>query len=435
MILRSIFQVLPLLPLISSFAPRVTPSRRKNVLKASVNGEVFALTILLSSTAHSLIPSTTAPPSLPSAPTTSYSRHTSVSLSNTLSSPFLASPSIPSLALSQVPPSQADIAKLQKALAKVYDPSPDPASALPLLTEVIEIWESTSQPAFEVASLLRVKADCSLSLQLADSAYADYTSAIEVFKDSGPQALSELELASLGRARSTRLPSYTLPPNLTQSASDYRLALILSSRSDSDADSETERLKDGFTRNPFAAWEYASTLRDSDHLSDASEAFVKASEAFESIGDHPRSVLSSLDAGVTSASESRVSEDALKYLRDVISSTTTVEGTDTYLLQSVIAKECEARVALASVLWNQDRKPEAERELGEACERMTVLEADVVKRQAKPKGIQPRYTLDGSRPDPGEFSCARFKKREFLRQLGWPESLIIKAGKLLSVKA
>ena len=73
--------------------------------------------------------------------------------------------------------------------------------------------------------------------------------------------------------------------------------------------------------------------------------------------------ISALDAGIDLAASDN-SKDARASLEKAIKSTTSVEGSDIELLQRVIAKEGEGRIALASVLWEaKDTKPAAEDQL------------------------------------------------------------------------
>jgi len=152
-------------------------------------------------------------------------------------------------------------------------------------------------------------------------------------------------------------------------------------------------------------------------------------------------VISALDAGIDLAASDN-SKDARASLEKAIKSTTSVEGSDIELLQRVIAKEGEGRIALASVLWEaKDTKPAAEDQLFQACARMDQLQLDADTRRAArvKKGLAPdppiakrlSYTIDDTVGP--EASCTRYKNSEFLsKRLMWPESLIEKVSKLLT---
>lgn len=133
-------------------------------------------------------------------------------------------------------------------------------------------------------------------------------------------------------------------------------------------------------------------------------------------------------------------EKAKTSLEKAIKSTTSAEGNDIELLQRVVAKEGEARIALASILWgSKDTKPEAEDMLFQACARMDQLQVDADARKALrvKKGLGPeppaakrlKYTIDDTVGP--EASCTRYKNQQFLsKTLLWPESLQEKVAKL-----
>ena len=66
----------------------------------------------------------------------------------------------------------------------------------------------------------------------------------------------------------------------------------LTSRDDWDTDAENE--EDGASRNPYAAWEWASTLRSAGDFGGAARTHKLASEAFDDIGDKVSSSTDSL---------------------------------------------------------------------------------------------------------------------------------------------
>jgi hypothetical protein len=220
------------------------------------------------------------------------------------------------------------------------------------------------------------------------------------------------------------------------------LAMRMTSREEWDTNPELEA--DGAQRNPYAAWEWGMALRASDgpgQLQEAAEKHILASESFKEIGDRARSTISKLDAGIDLAGIADISnskfDEAVKLLKEGIKSTTLVEGRDVELLQRVIAKEGEARIALASLLWSHGDKAAAEAELGEACSRLDQLQADAdVREKARIKsGAMPavkvqklRFTIDDTVGV--ECSFSRFRSEKFLDSLSWPKSLQEKVTKL-----
>ena len=83
---------------------------------------------------------------------------------------------------------------------------------------------------------------------------------------------------------------------MAQAAKDYQLALRLSSREEWDTDAENEA--DGATKNPYAAWEWGTSLRSIGDLDSAWKVHRLASEAFDDIGDKARSIISQMDEGI-----------------------------------------------------------------------------------------------------------------------------------------
>ena len=222
---------------------------------------------------------------------------------------------------------------------------------------------------------------------------------------------------------------------LLEASHDYQLSLRLSSREDWDTDQENE--EDGATRNPYAAWEWGSVLRLAGKYDEAANAHALASQAFKEIGDRARSVIAKLDAGVDLAAGSKPDE-AKAVLSKAIKLTTSVEGRDVALLQRVIAKEGEARMALASVLWDSNDRAAAETEFSDACTRLEELEADAQARnaanskQAEPEQTQAKlqFSID-DQATVFEVSCSRFRNDKFLEEtLQWPAPLRAKVDRL-----
>jgi tetratricopeptide (TPR) repeat protein len=224
-----------------------------------------------------------------------------------------------------------------------------------------------------------------------------------------------------------------------QAVQDYEQALKLASREEWDTDAEL--LEDGARTNPYAAWEYGMALRLTGQYEQAQDTHRLASEYFDDIGDRGRSVISALDAGIdaaamrTTSSSSSSSDTAIVVLKNAIARTKTVEARDIPLLQRVIAKEGEGRVALASLLWTSNEKIEAESEYGLACQRLEQLEVDGMARQKTnaPVIIQPPRLTFNIDDNAGalDISCTRLKNKDFLTdRLEWPEELQQKANKL-----
>mmetsp|Transcript_7180 Transcript_7180/g.10287 ORF Transcript_7180/g.10287 Transcript_7180/m.10287 type:complete len:438 (-) Transcript_7180:7-1320(-) len=333
------------------------------------------------------------------------------------------------------PPTDVEIKLLREAFDAFYGQR-NPAKAEELLTKTISAWER--QPPDERAALYRVRGDCYMGLMRADEAVKDYNVAIELLEGPGGEKAdpSERPEARLGRARAIRSLDVKTKEQYAQAAEDYQISLRLSSREDWDTDEENEQ--DGASRNPYAAWEWGMAQRGKGDLKGAAETHTVASLAFKEIGDRAHSVISALDAGIDLAATDD-SAAAKAVLEDAIKRTTSVEGNDISLLQRVIAKEGEARIALASVLWGSNDKAGAEAQLGEACTRLDQLEADFDARQAAlkksgavplPKAEKLPFTIDDT-VGAGRISCSRFKNDKFLDDtLIWPESLQEKVKKL-----
>lgn len=331
-------------------------------------------------------------------------------------------------------PSKADIQLLRQAFAEFYGVERDLEKSESLLSQVVELWQQ--QPPDELAGLYRVRGDCYTLMANAAKATADYTKAIELIR--GPEGdkadPSELPAALLGRARALKAQGSSLSVSQAKlAAQDYRDALILSSREE--WDTEQELLEDGATRNPFAAWEMGSVLRQADEWSQASKVHAMASVAFDEIGDKSRSAISLIDAGIDLAGAGQI-EKATALLSKAVSQTKGIEARDVGLLQRVIAKEGEGRMALAALQWDAGERQDAEGTLGKACERLEQMQVDAAQR--RPANVDPTsrllFSIDDSSPAVG-MSCSRFKNPTFLtEQLGWTEPLQKKMIKLQTLK-
>lgn len=363
------------------------------------------------------------------------------------------------------PPTPKEVALLREALAAFYGVNRDVIKAQELLSQAIEAWQK--QAPDERAALYRVRGDCYMALLKPQEAQKDYTIAIDLLEGPGGDLADPSELPAatyvdvfclslfcfckscrqshffnsclyrLGRARSIRSQGVIGKDLALQAAKDYQKSLRLSSREEWDTDQDME--EDGAARNPYAAWEWGSSLRQAGMYEKAAEVHSLASVAFDDIGDRAHSVISLLDAGIDLAAAGKIDE-AKSVLQNAIKRTTLVEGRDVELLQRVIAKEGEARMALASILWDTEDRAAAETQLGDACIRLEQLEADAQARISK-LGLKPsaapdrlKFSIDD---DIGAFdiSCSKFKNEKFLTEtLQWPETLQKKVNKLQSLK-
>lgn len=213
------------------------------------------------------------------------------------------------------------------------------------------------------------------------------------------------------------------------------------------AESLEDQINEGAARNPYAAWEWGAALRSKGEYEESFQARKLAAEKFELIGDKPRSVISELDGAIDLAmlasqnSDKGAVSQARSALEIAIAKTPKIESRDVQLLQHIIAKEGEARIALASLLWETPgEKQAAEKELGECCIRLDQLDADDQGRlkdvkKAQTKGSLPGFSIDNSIMNAGEISCSRFKNEKFLNEsLGWSDGLQAKAIKLQKLR-
>ena len=351
------------------------------------------------------------------------------------------------------PPTAEEVGLLRDALANFYGQPRDSARALELLDRAVAAPGWRRQPPDERAALYRVRGDARMDLKRPTEAAADYGTAIGLLEGPGGERAEEGELpaARLGRARAMRGAFLSGAKTLTNEewsgvAQDYQIALRLSSRDDY-LETDVEREQDGAARNPYAAWEWGQALRGAGRYGPASEVHTLAALSFKDIGDRARSVIAELDAGIDLAAAAAAGDDAnykdaKELLERAIPKTTGITtGTDVELLQRVIAKEGEARIALAAILWNAGDRAGAEKQLGEACVRFDQLEADNADREAArmKKGAMPPppkynkvlFSIDDIPGAGGKVSCARFRNDEFLiRTVEWPEALRAKVQKL-----
>lgn len=137
-----------------------------------------------------------------------------------------------------------------------------------------------------------------------------------------------------------------------------------------------------------------------------------------------------MDAGIDLAAMGKTTQ-AKDTITNAIKSMKTIEGGDVDLLQRLIAKEGESRIALASILWDSGDKQEAESLLGTACYRLEQLEADAVKRNKMSPDLSGKLFFSIDDQIGAGSSCSRFKNEKFLTEtLDWPETLQKKVTKL-----
>jgi tetratricopeptide (TPR) repeat protein len=335
------------------------------------------------------------------------------------------------------PPTKQEIALLREAFAAFYGAERDPSKALELLSKAVDAWQL--QPGDERAGLYRVRGDCFMALEQPNEAIGDYSTAIDLLKDPAVAAAAdpvELPASLLGRARAIRsLGVKATKEQAMKGAADYKEALVRSSREE--WDTQQELLEDGARTNPYATWEYGMALRLTGDFSQAQAVHTLAANYFDDIGDRARSVISRLDAGIDAAagsSDAKSTTAAKTLLVEAIASTKTVEGRDIPLLQRVIAKEGEGRMALASLEWTSGEKQKAESQLELTCERLDQLEEDAIQRnkinQPPKRATNLRFNIDDV-PGALDTSCSRLKNKEFLTdRLEWPAVLQDKLFKL-----
>jgi tetratricopeptide (TPR) repeat protein len=356
------------------------------------------------------------------------------------SSPSILSEGVSSWILAAAP-SKDEVQLLRQAFAEFYGVDRDLARSEGLFSEVIGLW--LKQPADERAALYRVRGDCYALLADADKAIADYATAIQLLQSPGGDKADpeELPAALLGRARAYKSRGTDLAKaDAVQASKDYEAYLKLASREEWDTD--VELVEDGATRNPYAAWEWGSVLRQTGDWEAAGRAHALAAQAFTEIGDRAHAVMSLTDAGIDYAAANNVAE-ATSILEKAIRQTQGVEARDTVLLQKVIAKEGEGRMALAALLWNDSKEPngkfQAEKILGDACVRLEQMQAQKSGKTSSTTALAPmstglRFSIDDTTPAAMDISCYRFKNPAFLDKLGWPADLQKKVIKLETLR-
>lgn len=361
------------------------------------------------------------------------------------------------------PPSNEEIQKLQKAFALFYGADRNVDEAVNLLTKSIESWKATNQGEDEIAGLYRVRGDAYMELSQPKMAAADYSKSIDLLDGpDGNKADPEEKPASrLGHGRAIRSLGSSATKEEARSASkDYEVYFRLVSRVDDDNEKQagatfSDAIIDGIQRNPYAAWEWGMVNRAAGDYDTAAEVHRLAAKAFEEIADKPRAVISALDQGIDLAAGLGESDDAKdngkklamakKFLEDAITSDIGTEGRDVELLQRVVAKEGEARIALSGVLWNSKEKAGAEAQFGDACGRLDNLNQDYQEREQEriknmkgrmppPKVKKLGFSIDDI-VGADEASCSRFKNEKFVHEkLVWPQGLQTKVNKFLTLK-
>ncbi|KAL3764549.1 hypothetical protein ACHAWO_007920 [Cyclotella atomus] len=375
--------------------------------------------------------------------------------SSTTSSSSIESP--PSIILASIPqraPTNDEIKLLQSAFASFYGAEKDVAKAVELLTQTIDVWETTRQGGDEIAGLYRVRGDAYMELMQSANAEKDYGKAIALLDgEDGDKADPEERPASrLGRARAVRsMGSSATVSQATQASKDYELYFTYVSRLDPDDDPSkikdnfSEAIVDGIQRNPYAAWEWGMVNRAAGQYAKAAEIHRLSGNAFDEIGDKPRATICRLDEGIDLASgvkDDKVDAKVKNYLVEVIDSTPGVDGRDVQLLQRVVAKEGEARIALSGLLWGSKEKGAAESQLGTACARLDELNRDYNSREQERikkggKGTPEMQKLGFSIDDivgADEASCSRFKNDQFVEnKVIWSQNLRASVKKFLTL--
>ncbi|KAL7516305.1 hypothetical protein ACHAWX_001333 [Stephanocyclus meneghinianus] len=296
------------------------------------------------------------------------------------------------------PPTKDEISLLQRAFADLYGTERNVAQAVDLLSQTITTWESTHQSGDEIAGLYRVRGDAYMELLQPKNAEQDYGKAIEYLDGvDGDKADPEERPASrLGRARAVRsMGMFASLSQAIQASNDYQTYFGYISRLDVDDDEnfdiQTSKQKeilnmisdavvDGIQRNPYAAWEWGMVSRVAEQYTQAAEIHRLASIAFEEIGDKPRATICRLDRAIDLAcafneeGEKNNNMGKVKQIMvEAIDSTVGVDGRDVQLLQRVVVKEGETRIALSGLLWGTKEKAAAEVQFGEACGELNQL--------------------------------------------------------------
>lgn len=245
-----------------------------------------------------------------------------------------------------------------------------------------------------------------------------------------------------------------------QASKDYETYFIMTSNIGGDDNSvastksdETisfsEVIIDGMNSNPYAAWEWGLVNRVAQQYDTAAEIHRLASNAFGDIGDKPRKVICALDRGIDMACGLGDGKDddkkltlAKNTLEEEIENDVNVEGRDVALLQRLVVKEGEARLALSGVLWGSNSKGAAEAQYGTACSRLDELNADYQRREQlnegrsppmRPSGVGLGYSIDDI-VGADDASCSRFKNDKFIeKKLVWSEPLQMKVKKFLTL--
>mmetsp|Transcript_35209 Transcript_35209/g.73297 ORF Transcript_35209/g.73297 Transcript_35209/m.73297 type:complete len:209 (-) Transcript_35209:318-944(-) len=189
---------------------------------------------------------------------------------------------------------------------------------------------------------------------------------------------------------------------------------------------------------------WGAVLRKAGDWKQAATAHALASQAFLEIGDKARSVIALADAGIDLAAVPDIPQ-AKEVLNTAISKTKGVEAREVAVLQRVVAKEGEGRMALAALLWSEGgQRGSAETVLGDACVRLEQLQADAasrskagaMKKQAADMATASaslKFSIDDDVPAL-DVSCFRFKNPVFLESLGWPKDLQEKVIKLETLR-
>ena len=268
---------------------------------------------------------------------------------------------VPSANIQVVPPALAvtePSAEAQVALRKAFTAAQAGlSSADSLLSGSIAEWESTRQPAEEIASLYKTRGGVRLEQGQQAGALEDFSKSLELLKAAGSKA----NLAEEQRTYQLRARANDALGNRKQLLDDLSSAINL-----------LDELDVIESTNPYLYAQRAKARMALGDFRGAADDAEVAAVQFKDTGDKIRRVLAIADGALARYGSGEIA-DGVEDMRTVFRTKRTLATTnpdDIALLQELSKKDAELHVAYSAYLYSQGRTTEAARQWESGCVRL-----------------------------------------------------------------
>lgn len=264
--------------------------------------------------------------------------------------PALAATTAPSAATT-APSAEAQIA-LRKAFSAAQAGL---GSADSLLSASISEWESTRQPAEEIAALYKTRGGVRFEQRQLDGALSDFTKSLELRKR------STANVAEIQRTYQLRARVNDALGNRKQLLDDLSAAIGL-----------LDELDVIESTNPYLYSQRAKARMALGDFTGAADDAEVAEVQFKDTGDKIRRVLATADGALARYGSGDVA-DGVEKMRTVFKMKRTLASTnpdDIALLQELSKKDAELHVAYSAYLYSVGKLPEAATQWESGCVRL-----------------------------------------------------------------